>query len=425
MTSKAFTSSRKSEGPTTTTTAGKFPFAGFPVHQKTKYFPLLLDAGRTFVVVEEAAPPVAAGKGEPRERFVARRFTQGTLCNESWVTDGGNRYLLALVFPSDTPSRVDAVLGMAYIDVSTDRAVTSKRLPLDELEHELTRVSPVEIIVPRAQEARVGDVLSGLLKGSGVGVSYVRTQGEGDPERQAIDAVNEYLRACLRDDMPQLLPPNHQEQRTTMRIDASTLLGLEIRHSLRGTTSGNPVSRAGTLLSVIKRTLTCSGTRLLINTLTQPSADRAAIVHRHALVHAFLERPALREDLRDFWRAQGKCGARGEVVRVVQRFSAGRRGRKRARVFGGPGVGNARDLVDLREQIAAGRWIVDRIGEELVTVVERTERTERLREVVDAYRDLQPLVELVDGAVERGALDKVEEEEDEPREKGVWWLKPE
>lgn len=438
LTSKSFTSNSSGKNRSTPTT--KFPFAGFPIHQKDKYFPLLLDSGRSFVVVEEAAPDTASengkGKGEARERFVARRYTPGTLCNESWQTDGGNRYLLALAFPATSATSTETrkgegMLGMAWIDVSTDRAVTSKVLPLDELEHELTRVSPVEIVLPSAlegemsrAEGKVAEALRALLKGSGVVVSYVRTDPTGDQEQQAIACINDYLAECLMDDMPHLLPPNHQEPRTTMRIDASTLLGLEVRHSLRGTTAGNPVSRAGTLLSVIKRTLTASGTRLLVNTLTQPSADLQTITHRHALVHAFLERPALREDLRDFLRAQG----RGEIVRIVQKFSAGRgrSARRAARVYGAAGVGSARDLVDLRQGVVGVRWMVERIREELRREAKKTERTERLREVVGAYRDLQELVDLVDGAVERGALDKVEEEEeDEPREKGVWWLKPE
>lgn len=324
---------------------------------------------------------------------------------------------------------------MAYIDISTDRAVTSRSFPLDELEHELTRVSPVEIVLPsgvkermQAGEGQVVRALQALLKGSGVIVSYVDAPPQKDREQQAITCINNYLTSCLMDDMPVLLPPNHQEPSQTLRIDASTLLGLEVRHSLnRSTTTGT--SRAGTLLSVIRRTLTASGTRLLVNTLTQPSADLGTITRRHALVHAFVERAALREDLRDFLREQAKNG--GEIVRIVQRFSASRRknGRLAARYYGA-GFGNARDLVDLREQVESVRWLVERVKEEVVRETTKTERTERLRDLVQSHRDLQVLVDVIDGAVERGALEKVEEvdgEEEEPRERanGVWWLKPE
>lgn len=411
-----------------------------------------MEQGRSFVVVEEAAPAgttVGEGKNQQKERFVARRYTPGTLCNESWQSDMGNRYLLALSFPSpsfsafasdDSSDTGGAEIGIAWIDISTDRAVTSKAVALDELEHELTRVSPVEVVLHSAvrglmegtEGGKVVDTLKGLLKGTGILVSYVTPrlqaqQGAGEP--LAIELITTHLAECLLDHMPRLLPPNHQEQTATMRIDASTLLGLEIRHSLRGSRdAGSPIGRTGTLLSVIKRTLTSSGTRLLGNTLTQPSAHRATIEHRHALVHAFLERPRLREDLRDFLRAQRGEG-RGEIVRIVQRFSAGRK-RRVARYYQAAGSGgNARDLVDLKERVGGVRWMVERIREEVGRGM-RDERVGRLETLVATHRDLQGLVELIDGAVNRGALEKEPEGEpegegDESKMGGVWWLNPE
>ncbi|KAJ9094952.1 hypothetical protein QFC21_005744 [Naganishia friedmannii] len=491
LTSKAFggaatTPSRKSSG-TPTPPAKHFPFAGFPIHQKDKYFQLLLDQGRSFVVVEEEA----VGYSDQREtsddaprmskeqkvRYVARRYTAGTLCNESWQVDGGdNRYLLGISFGgNDGPlGQEEAELGLAYIDISTDRAVATRLITLDELEHELTRVSPVEIVLDRSIEALMSShsikedgmgkavtLLKALLKGSDIALSYVDPRHIDDRvsplsalEASATRLVNTHLSACLMDGMPQLLAPHHREARTTMQIDASTLLGLEVRHSLRSNAHSNnrvpptmwssPVSRSGTLLSVIKRTLTSSGTRLLVNTLTQPSAHLPTITHRHALVHAFVERSRLREDLRDFLRAQsarGRIGAgtgsHGEIVRIVQKFSAARRrspsgpGRV-AKHYGGPtaAMGNARDLMDLREKIQGIRWIVERIREEVDrdTSTRWTDRTERLRTLVAQHEDLSSLVELIDGAVQRGAIEAADETEDEltnpGKTRGVWWLRP-
>ncbi|KAJ9115456.1 hypothetical protein QFC22_005214 [Naganishia vaughanmartiniae] len=490
LTSKAFggaTTSRKSST-TPTTPAKHFPFAGFPIHQKDKYFQLLLDQGRSFVVVEEEAAGYSDQEAlddsprvskEQKVRYVARRYTAGTLCNESWQVDGGdNRYLLGISFggaSGRTLEKEDAELGLAYIDISTDRAVATRLIALDELEHELTRVSPVEIVLERKMEGLmsshsiredgIGKVvasLKALLKGSDIALSYVDPLHNDEPvaplstlEASATRLVNTHLSACLMDGMPQLLPPHHREARTTMQIDASTLLGLEVRHSLRSNAHSNsrvsptmwssPVSRSGTLLSVIKRTLTSSGTRLLINTLTQPSAHLPTITHRHALVHAFVERSRLREDLRDRLRAQsarGRIGAgtgsHGEIVRIVQKFSAARRrspngpGRV-AKHYGGPmaAMGNARDLMDLREKIQGIRWIVERIQEEVQreTAGRETDRTERLRTLVTQHVDLASLVELIDAAVQQGALESAEEAEDDMltgpgKSTGVWWLKP-
>lgn len=430
-------------------------------------------------VSEESAPRVSK---EQKVRYVARRYTAGTLCNESWQVDGGdNRYLLGISVGGKDGfcAREDAgvALGLAYIDISTDRAVATRLIALDELEHELTRVSPVEIVLEQTMQEMMDSYaipedgigkavtsLKALLKGSDIALSYVDPQHADDHvsplsalEASATRLVNTHLSACLMDNMPQLLAPHHREARTTMQIDASTLLGLEVRHSLRSNAHSNsrvpptmwssPVSRSGTLLSVIKRTLTSSGTRLLVNTLTQPSAHLPTIIHRHALVHAFVERSRLREDLRDFLRAQsarGRIGAgtgsHGEIVRIVQKFSAARRrsptgpGRV-AKHYGGPmaAMGNARDLMDLREKIQGIRWIVERIREEVereTTVGRETDRTDRLRTLVAQHVDLASLVELIDGAVQRGAIEAAEEAEEENstgagKTSGVWWLRPE
>ncbi|KAJ9111053.1 hypothetical protein QFC19_001251 [Naganishia cerealis] len=429
---------------------------------------------------------------EQKVRYVARRYTAGTLCNESWQVDAGgdSRYLMGISIGVD-PDMMTAgdtqQLGLAYIDISTDRAVATRLVKLDELEHELTRVSPVEIVMERRMEGSMlatevgGDgigkavkSLQALLKGSDIALSYVDPgQVDNIPssslsrlETSAMHLVTTHLSACLMDAMPQLLPPHHQEPKTTMQIDASTLLGLEVRHSLRNgaqsmtgrsfppTVGSSPVSRSGTLLSVIRRTLTTSGTRLLVHTLTQPSAHLPTITRRHSLVHAFLERSALRQDLRDFLRTQsarGRIGAGtgslGEIVRIVQKFSAARQrssasaggGRSAAKHYGGPmaALGNARDLMDLREKIQGIRWIVERIKQEVDTEIAKgidgTDRTERLRSLVAEHVDLASLVQLIDGAVQRGALDRAEEmtEEDEEtalaasgKTSGVWWLRP-
>lgn len=355
-----------------------------------------------------------------------RRYTPGTLCNEPWQADAEARTLLAISFrESDVTLKDDGngnaddsrttVVDIAYIDISTDRAIACTEITLDELEHELTRVSPVEIVLDSgiaaamrgSEGSKEVEVLKTLVKGTSVFISYV---APALATANATSLLTTHLRSTLLDSLPALLPPTQLTHARTMQIDASTLQGLEVRHSLRSTSH---LSRVGTLISVIKRTITPSGTRLLIKTLTQPSAHLPFIINRHTLVQAFLERPALREDLRSQLRELERTRGRlGEIVRILQRFSGGRR------ITGGTSA--ARDLLDLRDRILGIRTLVRRISEEGLNG--GGERVERLGTFVKGHRELGGLVTLIDGAVSSGALDTEEEQEEQS---GVWWLRHE
>ncbi|MGR3291108.1 MAG: DNA mismatch repair protein MutS, partial [Paracoccaceae bacterium] len=77
-----------------------------------------------------------------------------------------------------------------------------------------------------------------------------------------------------------------------MQIDAATRRNLELTRNLTG-------GRDASLLSVIDRTLTAAGGRLLERRLSSPSRDLAAITARLDAVQFMLDTPRLRDDLRD------------------------------------------------------------------------------------------------------------------------------
>jgi len=77
----------------------------------------------------------------------------------------------------------------------------------------------------------------------------------------------------------------------TVEIDAPTLRGLGVL------TSGS--GRDGSLLSVMDRTVTAPGARLLVRQLSAPLTDPATIGRRLAMVRCFVGNPGLRADCRD------------------------------------------------------------------------------------------------------------------------------
>jgi hypothetical protein len=179
-----------------------------------------------------------------------------------------------------------------------------------------------------------------------------------------------------------------------MHIDTATLTGLEIRHAVRVGDAGRTgiVSSRGTLLSVIDKTVTPSGHRLLVRTLSAPLTSVQQITSRHALVQAFIDRDDLRLELVEILKPLK------DVMRLVQRFRQHRG-----------------DIDDVWETKV---WIdgVDRMASRIADEVERErkrrvkydmaaecEQINRLQVFVDSLRNIRPLAAEI-GATIRGDL---------------------
>jgi DNA mismatch repair protein MutS len=123
---------------------------------------------------------------------------------------------------------------------------------------------------------------------------------------------------------PHLAPPQRVAPGSVMHIDAATRRNLELLATLSG-------DRRGSLLSVIDRTATGAGCRLLADYLAAPLTDPAAIGARLDAVQFFVERSDVRGQLRERLRP---CP---DIERALTRLSLGR---------GGP-----RDLAALRDAL--------------------------------------------------------------------------
>ena len=122
-----------------------------------------------------------------------------------------------------------------------------------------------------------------------------------------------------------------------MEIDPATRRNLELVRGLDG-------RRDGSLLATIDRTLTGPGARLLAERIAAPLTERAEIERRLDLVQLFVERPALRERVREALKRTP------DIERALQRLSVGR---------GGP-----RDLLALRDGPRLGRGAGRLLGAE-------------------------------------------------------------
>lgn len=413
---------------------GTWPFSGFPVNQLDKYLKILVqDLGNTVVLVEEVDEYDAnALPTDLKPRRVGRVVTPGTLVDESWLNGSESRYLLALAIGGQTSGQDDRdrlSISLAYTDASTGEFF-SKDTELEQMEDELARVAPREVVLDvslkaswedgsrtgcSGQVARLLDllqilgvhisfahpgqapILEGLAQVSSTSTSTARPS----LETTAITLLRYHLQYALRDSMPGLPDaPDRQIPSSQMQIDAATLAALEIRHAIRpGGLVETPsygretalLSARGTLLSVFAQTVTAPGHRLLIRTLTSPSTDIAFIESRLALVQVCVERRDLRDDLRELLKDVG------DIMRLVQRF----RGKR----------GDAHDIWETGRWIRAVERLITRIKQEIgqdrkddMTTSSRFEGLDRLSELVDGLKPLAHIADKIEASIDETSL---------------------
>ncbi|KAI1797718.1 muts domain V-domain-containing protein [Ganoderma leucocontextum] len=326
---------------------------GFPIMHLHKYLKILVQDHNRFVAMcEELRRDRPLDAKGTFERRVMRIVTPGTLIDEPFLNPYENNFLLSVSpvqaeQPSEgasTSSASNNPVGLAWIDVSTGEFYT-KTTTVGGLRDEVVRLSPKEVILderlrdddtslvrkavieedsfvsyfalpPKPSHAAKGysgdqltpDELTAQIDASKQVLPAALTSEEG----YAVELLTAFMHANLMDHMPSLASPNRELSTSRMQIDSHTVKALEFREGLRegGT--------AGSLLSVIKRTVTSSGTRLLARWLCSPSTSVAEINARQSLVAFFHARPFLRQDL-----VQSLRDAE-DATRIVQKFLLGR-----------------------------------------------------------------------------------------------------
>ncbi|KAJ8084239.1 hypothetical protein PM082_003006 [Marasmius tenuissimus] len=286
--------------------AGKsVPMCGFPLAHLDKYLKTLVQQNRRFVAMCEEFPKYhSAGKRE-FERRVVRVITPGTLIDESFLNHYENNYLLAISPPSASEVGRDGThsAGIAWIDVSTGEFY-SKEVPMENLRDDLARIGPKEVLLDHTYRSdTTGPALNAIAEIDAI-LSFVNTSSSAP---SFIDKGLPTEASGVADEI--VLDDDNGSGTSNVYTPAETL---EIRENMReGGTKGS-------LMSVIKRTVTNGGTRLLSRWLCSPSASVKEIDARQSLVAFFCDRPHFRSDLRMFLSRAEDAG------RIVQKFLLGR-----------------------------------------------------------------------------------------------------
>ena len=327
---------------------------GVPVHSHEAYLSRLIRQGFKVAVCEQVEDPAEAKKRGAKsvvERAVVRVITPGTLTEDALLDARSHNYLAAV-------AEAQGELALAWLDLSTADFATQPVLP-QQLAAALARLAPGELLLPDRLLARE-PLKAALEDWSSVLTPLPSARFDSDNARKrlqaafnvaalesfgsfsraevaACGALLDYVELTQAGKRPALAPPRRERADGTMEIDPATRRNLELVRSLDG-------RRDGTLLATIDRTLTGPGARLLAERIAAPLTDRAAIERRLDLVQLFVERPAVRERVREALKRTP------DIERALTRLSVGR---------GGP-----RDLAALRDGLDSGEALAALLGAE-------------------------------------------------------------
>ena len=309
------------------------PMAGVPYHSAENYIAKLIKQGYSVAIAEQFGDPLTT-KG-PLDRKVVRVLTPGTVSDETLLEQKSDNLLLAISFKGNN-------YGISWLDIASGRFTIVEVDSQQQLIAEFTRLAPVETLI--AEDLSLPDE---ILQQTSIqrlpnwyfdynnSLEQLTTQFKTtnldcfgcSQYLLAIEAAGCLLTYALETQKTPLLHINkltYENRNDTVLIDAATRKNLELTTNLQG-------GKQHTLLSVIDKTATAMGSRLLQRWLHRPLQNLTKLQCRQQAVSSLQENW-------HFENIQPILKQIGDIERIIARIAL-----KSAR---------PRDLAKLRDSLA-------------------------------------------------------------------------
>ncbi|MDX2220993.1 MAG: DNA mismatch repair protein MutS [Burkholderiales bacterium] len=368
--------------------------AGVPYHALEQYLAKLVKMGESAVICEQVGEVTNKG---PVERKVTRIITPGTITDAALLSDARDTSVLAL-------HQREGGIGLAWLTLSSGR-FRIKEITAASLSAELARIAPAEVILTDA-DAQSLPLPAGTAIKRVTELDFDHHAAERELTRQfqtrdlagfgcaglhlgvcAAGALLAYVRHTQQSALPHVTGLSVEREDEFIRMDAATRRNLELTETLRG-------DPAPTLASVLDRTVTSMGARLMRHWLHHPLTDREIIEGRLEVVAA-LAAPAAKL----FQTIQGVLAQWVDIERVTTRIALRT---ARPRDLSGLRDTLARlpelEAILAQEACAAG-------GPQLARLRDRLAPRSALHALLAASLKDEPAVVLREGGVIRDGLD--------------------
>lgn len=294
--------------------------AGFPYHALDTYLPKLIRAGKRVAICDQLEDPKLTKTLV--KRGITELVTPGVAMDDTVLNYKENNFLAAVCMAK-------TACGMAFLDISTGEFLTGEGT-FDYVEKLLSSIQPKEVLydrqLKREFEERFGSkwcvfelddwmlteqssrqkLLSHFgtttLKGFGVDHLHLGVTAAG--------AILQYLEMTQHTQIGHITSLARIDADRYVRLDRFTIHSLELLQSMQD----DGVS----LLSVIDRTCTPMGGRLLRRWTIFPLRDVATINKRLDVVETFFRKPDFRQTVDEHLHRIG------DIERIISKVAVGR-----------------------------------------------------------------------------------------------------
>ena len=270
--------------------------AGVSYHALDQYLARLLKGGESAAICEQVGE-VGEGKG-PVRREVVRVVTPGTTTEDA-LLDPRRQNLLAAV------CLVQGRYGLAHLELSSGRFCVQECAALGELQAELQRLRPSELLAPDGLALEAAMRLRPIWHFEPASAHRLLTRQFGTQDLKgfgcedmpaaiaAAGALLQYVQETQKKVPPHVSGIATEITGEALILDGVTRRNLEIDRSIAG-------SPEQTLVAVLDTCVTAMGGRALRRWLLRPLRDQARLEARYAAVQEMLETHAsLRSALKD------------------------------------------------------------------------------------------------------------------------------
>lgn len=360
--------------------AADVPMCGVPFHAVDRYVAKLISKGYRVAICDQLEDPKKAKKIV--KRGVTRVVTPGTVLEDGMLDAKTNNYLAAV---SSEPE----CYGVAVVDISTGEFAVTEVAGRDssgKLLEELGRLAPAEVLL---KEIDV-DLTDPIRRATSATITryednsiYRKAPKEALKEHFHTDSLRgfgaeemraglesaamilDYLKQTNAGALQSITSMSTYSTGGFMVLDAAARRNLELTHSMSADTRG------ASLLSIIDKTRTPMGGRLMRKWLDQPLLDVKRINRRLDAVDELYNDALMRGEVRE------TLGGIQDLERLMSRIVSE--------------TANARDLIGLAQSLKQ----LPKLSGHISSVT-----SERLKTISAAIEALDPVVELIERAIE-------------------------
>ncbi len=294
--------------------------AGFPHHALDTYLPKLVRAGKRVAICEQLEDPKLTKKLV--KRGITELVTPGVSINDNILNHRENNFVAAVHF-----TRTGC--GVSFLDISTGEFLTAEGTN-DYIDKLLGNFAPKEVLIERGNRGKFEETFTARyltfelddwifteetamdrllkqfetrnLKGFGIHRMTSAIIASG--------AILHYLDITQHTQISHITNLSRIEEDKYVRLDKFTVRNLELIDSLG--------DEGKSLLSVIDRTVSPMGARMLRRWVLFPLKDVKAINSRLDVVEYFFRHPDQREAIKEYLEQVG------DLERLISKVAVGR-----------------------------------------------------------------------------------------------------